>query len=482
MFDYKKFSDGIGGTHDLKYNRMPWATRSKEKKNSAEIQKILIDNKAEELRELSRETYNTSGIYKRLILYLASMLTFDTIVYPKKLTMNKIDKELQMKLMESCYFIESMNLEATMPKILLTMLRDGVYYGILKTPAPGKIVFQDLPPEFCRTRYVSVNNNPLLEISVAYFDAFIPKGSSSDFIPDFINTFPAEIQKAYRKYKKGKIAHLIDGQYILVSEKSGMAFFFDACKPLMASTILPVEQLSEYKDLEKTLDKQELKKMFYQRLPTDKEGNFLIETDEASAIHDSAVNMLSRNDDIDVFTGVCQAEMMSLSDNTQANRDNLDKMERSLYNDSGITKNLFAADTNLALQYSLANDLALIMFVVNVNFLNFLNYHINDNFSKEKKYYFEVAILPITHYNREQMSDSYLKGAQYGFSKILAGIAYGTKQSNLLTQIELENDIYKLPDIMRPLQSSYTTSNEGGAPPKKDTEKSDKTVLNQEGQ
>ena len=89
------------------------------------------------------------------------------------------------------------------------------------------------------------------------------------------------------------------------------------------------------------------------------------------------------------------------------------------------------------------------------------------------------------------MFDLYLKGAQYGYSKILAGIASGIKQSNLLNLITLENEFLDLASRMVPLQSSHTTSGKegegntlksdnGGAPEKKDKEKSDKTRQNEE--
>ena len=83
------------------------------------------------------------------------------------------------------------------------------------------------------------------------------------------------------------------------------------------------------------------------------------------------------------------------------------------------------------------------------------------------------------------MFDLYLQGAQYGYSKIMAGVAAGIKQSNLINLNILENDYLDLVNKMVPLQSSHTTSgkeegNEGGAPKKDGLDKSDKTRQNEE--
>ncbi len=81
------------------------------------------------------------------------------------------------------------------------------------------------------------------------------------------------------------------------------------------------------------------------------------------------------------------------------------------------------------------------------------------------------------------MLDIYLKTAQYGYSKILVGIASGLKQSSFIDLMELENDILELHNNMKPLQSSHTSTgedDEGGRPEKSADEKEGKTIQNEE--
>ena len=91
------------------------------------------------------------------------------------------------------------------------------------------------------------------------------------------------------------------------------------------------------------------------------------------------------------------------------------------------------------------------------------------------------------------MSNLYIKGAQYGYSKFYAGAALGIKQSDLISLTMVENDFLDLDAKMIPLQSSHTTANsvtanraqnneenKSGGQEKELTDLSEKTVENKE--
>ena len=52
----------------------------------------------------------------------------------------------------------------------------------------------------------------------------------------------------------------------------------------------------------------------------------------------------------------------------------------------------------------------------------------------------------------------YLKIAQYGYPKTLVASAIGLDNSDLMQLSHYENEVCDMIDLMRPLQSSYTTS------------------------
>jgi hypothetical protein len=69
---------------------------------------------------------------------------------------------------------------------------------------------------------------------------------------------------------------------------------------------------------------------------------------------------------------------------------------------------------------------------------------------------FDFEILPTTAFNIKDYATQYLSGAQFGYSKMRAGIAMGVKQRNLISMIDFENEFLDLDEKMIPLLSSYT--------------------------
>ena len=58
--------------------------------------------------------------------------------------------------------------------------------------------------------------------------------------------------------------------------------------------------------------------------------------------------------------------------------------------------------------------------------------------------------------------DTYLKNAQYGYSKLIPQIAVGVKQRHFESLLYLENDLLKLDRRLVPLMSSHTLSGNAG--------------------
>ena len=495
--NFKKTLQEIG-SNSLSYYGQQKIQSKKDKKTSEEIEDILLNDNEFAIRKLSRDYYSISGIYRRLILYFATLLTYDIAVVPKFKT-EKVDKKKTIKTVnDACYFIDSLDLKQELPRIMTTILKDGVYYGLFKECENGKFIFQDLLPRYCRTRYKSPNNLPVLEFDLTYFINY--RGMEAFTNIDELQLYPKYIQQNFKRffetnttknpYKQTIIKdkkQLENNKWLIIPESLGVVFYFKDTKPIFASAIKAIQELNDYKGLEKSLDEQELKKILVAQIPMNDDGELQFTLEEAAELHKSLLKMLKNNPDVDVLTTFTDTDLLNLQDSSQANRDNLEKMERSVYNEAGVSRNLFATDSSASLEASIKVDAALAINII-ASIENFLNYQINKKF-EDKKIFLEVSILPITHYNREEISKLYIQGAQYGYSKIFAGISLGVKQSNLINLITFENDCLELSNRMLPLQSSYTTSgkpeepnnnSEGGAPKKENDQKNEKTLKNEE--
>ena len=88
---------------------------------------------------------------------------------------------------------------------------------------------------------------------------------------------------------------------------------------------------------------------------------------------------------------------------------------------------------------------------------SWIKFLINERFARTSVK-FDFEILPITVFNRQDLQQSYFRGAQYGYSKMFAGVAMGIKQMDQLSLMNFENNFLEMSSKMIPLQSSYTTS------------------------
>ena len=125
-----------------------------------------------------------------------------------------------------------------------------------------------------------------------------------------------------------------------------------------------------------------------------------------------------------------------------------------------------------------------------------IRFQINHRFSRTGLQ-FGFEILPTTMFNIKDYQSMYFQGAQFGYSKMRAGVASGIDQLAQLSLMNFENDFLHMADKMIPLQSAYTTpggensgsgggskktsvtvNNQGGRPELPDEEKSEKTQAN----
>ena len=430
---------------------------------------------------LSEKYIATSGIYQRILTYFSTFLTNDVFTTPKKFSGKTINNKKYLENYKRATFFAdtTLNPKLNFPKITFQMLAFGAYYGLFMEKSETEIVFKDLPAKFCRSRYKTHKNVNVLEFDLYFFDSITDIAMRDSALAEF----PKDFSKAFKEYK----AKGTDYRWFTVPVDYGVAFYYnDQYRPYFISMLPSVANLSEYRSLEKSLDKKELDRIIVQQMPIDKEGNFILSIDEAAELHRGVVNMLKNNEGTDVITTFAKLEAISLGDKSKTERDNLEKIERSVYNEAGVSRLLFSSDSAVSVDASIKNDMAVVL-DIEEQYVNWLSYQVNMRFSEPSKYYFEVNLLPISHYNRDKMAEQYLKAAQFGYSKTLVGIANGIKQSSLMDVIELENDMLIMHDKMIPLQSTHTqpgeaTTDTGGKPQTPNQEKAPQTIANQESQ
>jgi hypothetical protein len=447
-----------------------------------EIITIIESGAVDQIVTLSDKFIGTSGLYKRIISYFATFLTNDIFITPKKTTTKTIKANKYLENYRAAVFFGDtiVNPKLNFPRIVFKMLAYGAYYGLFLEQSETEIVFKDLPVQYCRSRFKTHKNVNVLEFDMSYFDTITDVKLRELALAEF----PKEFSKGYAAYKKD----MTNMRWFSVLPEIGVAFYYqDQNRPYFISMLPNVSNLKDYRALEKSLDKQELERILVQKIPVDKEGDFLLSIDEAAELHHGVVNMLQNNERTDVLTTFAEVDMISVGDKTKADRDNLEKIERSVYKEAGVSQLLFSSDSASSITMSIANDMSLAL-DMSEQLVNWLSYQLNLRFGENNKYYFEASMLPVSHYNRKEAIEMYLKLAEFGYSKMLVSIASGLKQSSFLDLVELENDILGLAEKMIPLQSAHTATGDAaspsggsaGRPTKAVDQKADKTIANQE--
>lgn len=418
-----------------------------------EIEEIIRSGDVEAMRELSRYFYRTNGEYRNNVDLLAHLPLYDTAVIPVYQVEKVSEKQLIKSFYAACRFVDNLAVRTTFTHITTEWIKTGVYNGILRTDG-DKVTIQDLPVRYCRSRFKDFNNLNILEFNLHYFDSI----TDEQLRWEAVFTFPKEVQRAYKQWRQNP--KMFDPWVELPAASGGINFSFITDQtPLLIASIPELKKLQDAVGREEKRDENELYKLLIQRMPIDNKGELVFQLDEVADIHASVADMLSDIDTVDVLTTFGDTDLESLQDTSSATQstDRIAKYKQNAYDALGRSSLIFNADGSAALAYAIKKDEALIRAYLNV-YQHWIKFHINDRFAKSNLT-FDFEIMPTTVFNREEILSSTFRGAQYGYSKMLAGVTMGIPQMDQLSLMHFENDILGMTEKMIPLQSSYTSSN-----------------------
>lgn len=468
------------------------------------VLKALADNDLILLREISNFFYRTSGIYQRACNYFATMYRYDWYIVPEIYDENIKENKVVEDFSKILNYLDNSYIKQSCADIALKVILNGAYYGYITDASQG-IVLQELPVSYCRSRY-SVGNSPVVEFNMRFFD---DKFSDISYRMKVLKMFPEEFAKGYVLYKQNKLISdnagmdNKNGWYLLDPNRTIKFNFNNGDMPLFANAIPSIIDLDAAQDLDRRKQMQKLLKIIVQKLPMDKNGDLIFDIDESRDIHNNAVEMLRRAIGVDVLTTFTDVQSIDMADKaTSTSKDDLEKVERSVYNALGMTKNLFNSEGNLSMNNSILNDEGSVRYLL-LQFNTFYDKQTQKRSSNKKKYNFRLYMLETTQYNYKDLSKMYKEQVQLGYSKMLPQISLGHSQSSIINTAYFENRVLHLSEIMiPPLMSSTMNSedilgkndksnsensqkqlegkNKGGRPEKPDEQKSEKTIQNKE--
>lgn len=503
--------------------------------NKAFILQAISERNLPLIREISNYFYNTNGIYSKVCDYFAYLYRYDWYITPE--IKDESEKSFEKTLIDFnniLGYLDNSHVKKVCGDIASEVVKNGAYYGYI-SPSRDGLVLQQLPINYCRTRF-NIGDMPVIEFDMRFFDENF---RDVNYRMKILRMFPKEFQKGYVLYKQGKLepdteyyplgrrnSHLVNtntqlnwrpGYWYTLEPGSAVKFCFNnGDQPLFINAIPAILDLDAAQDLDRRKQMQQLLKIVIQKLPLDKNGDLIFDVDEARDIHNNAVEMLQHAIGVDVLTTFADVQVEDMADsNTTTTSDDLERVERTVYNSLGVSKNLFNTDSNLSLEKSILQDEST-MRVLLLQFNSFFDKITQQLGSNKKKYNYRFYMLETTQYNYQNLAKMYKDQVQMGYSKMLPQIAMGHSQSSIIHTTFFENKVLKLSEIMIPPLMSSTlnadsilgtnnqnnnsknqktseetkstasttktvkTSDGAGRPEKADSEKSEKTIQNKE--
>ena len=475
--------------------------------NKEFIQLALAQRNLPVLREISNFFYATDGIYQQICDYCAYLYRFDWYITPEIYDNTTKEEKVLKEFNSLLSYLDDSHIKMLCGQIASTVIREGAYYGYI-VPCGDKLVLQQLPVNYCRSRFYK-GNPPAVEFNMKFFDEHFNDINQRMRV---IKMFPDEFAKGYILFKQGKLNRDFHGDaagwYMLEPENTVKFNIRENDMPTFVTAIPTLLDLDAAQDLDRRKQMQDLLKIVIQKLPLDKNGDLIFDIDEAREIHNNACEMLEHTIGTDVLTTFADIKVENMSDrSTATTKDDLEKIERTVFNAFGISKNIFNPSGNLSLEKSILQDESKLRGLL-LQFQVFFDRIAQRVGGKNKKYCFRLYMLETTQYNYMNLAKLYKEQVQNGYSKMLPQIALGHSQSSIIHTAYFENKVLKLSEIMIPPLMSSTMSSEDllgkkdstdtsktqkpidgktksdsgevGRPEKEDSQKSEKTIQNKE--
>lgn len=420
-------------------------------------------------RLLSRSYFKMDGMYRRIILYYATILKYYGVLSPHFI--DEPIKSAKKRYEQAIDYVEVMKLPTLCADLAVRTLIDGEYFGVVARGTNESFGMIPLPNEYARSTYKDINNNDSIDFNMHYFDLMSKEERKRAF-----SIYPTFFASLYRSVR-GKA-----DKWVALPTDQTLYLSFGNSGPLFLNALRATANYREYTDLEKIKDAEEIKRILVQKIPhVPNTRELLFEPPEAEKIHAGTVRMMKNNRSVSVLTTYADVDVTKTEASSETvQRNNLEKILSTIYQEAGVSPQLFATSGNLALEKSIANDTALMKMLadkVAVFVTNLLNFKFaNKNVS------FKWIFLNLSYYNEKESLSSAKDLATLGYSWLVPALAQGLSQRDLLDIKKLENNVLGLENLLVPLQSAYNAPSDGGKggrPRKDEDDKSSRTLANE---
>jgi hypothetical protein len=432
------------------------------------VKNLLANPKSNEkaLKDLSQYLFNSIMQYKRLVIYMSEMLTFDWHVEPT----NADEEDMAKANFKSSYkkvvqFMNDLDPKMIFPDVAQSMLlEDGKFY-YLRSSENG-YYFQEMPSDYCKI-WAKTELGYQYAFNLTYF---LRAGVNfDDFAPEFKEYFDNFINGDEYKDNKSKFKENRWYYWQTLNSSSAWTFKFDnlhaGMSPPFMSLFIDAIEITTYKDLLKSKTALDIYKLLIAKIPIDtnnnktgRKDNFAVSSEQAAKFQSIMQSAIQQG--IKIVASPLEVEAIDL--NKSENKDSIIGLgNQEFWDTSGTSSALFSGVKMNAstMQASLRTDETFVTHLYR-QVIRFYNFKLKE---VSGKYRWKIHMEGTIH-DKQDRIDRAMTLIPFGSPLTYVIVAQGRTQQEFVNVLNLET-ISGMRDKMKPLISAHTVSNKKGGRP-----------------
>lgn len=410
----------------------------------------------------SRYLFYRSPIYNKMIYTIAGMYCLDArMLTPDYSFVKGMDINQSLKQYDDTLnFLDIINLQNNMNPVLVNTWIDDISFNLFFKDDEGSIFWRIDPNE------AIIDSIYMYKGGWSYGFAIDLSKWRSAQKRQLIEWLGEPLVSMWKEYEKTGI------KYVHVPVEYSMVLKFhtdmmDAVIPPMLHNFIPLANLNDLSDTQASADQLSFYRMIYLPLPTMSGAK---NPDEFEITPDLAIDYFKVAKDEAIPSGVSSAvipgkelKTIDFSDNVSDDVNRVENSQQQILGSAGGIGALLngnkLVNNSALIKAALKSESAYVLNSILPQIETWTNLQLYLNVGKPCK----VNLLPVTIHTKEDYQKALLEANQYSYSYRLA---YGTlmdiSERETMAQLIFETQALRLQDLMcYPLQSSYTTSNDG---------------------
>lgn len=421
-----------------------------------------IYSNAKNLINASRYLFYRSPIYNKMIYTIAGMYCLDARMLTPDYSFEKgMDVTQSLKQYDDTLdFLDILNLQNNMNPVLVNTWIDDVSFNLFFKDNEGSTFWHIDPTE------AIIDSIYMYRGGWCYGFALDLSKWRSAQRQQLIEWLGEPLTSMWKEYEATGI------KYVHVPAEYSMVLKFhtdlmDAIIPPMLHNFIPLANLNDLSDTQASADQLSFYRMIYLPLPTMSGAK---NPDEFEITPDLAIDYFEIATQNAIPSGVSSAvipgkelKTIDFSDNVSEDVNRVENSQQQILGSAGGIGALLngnkLVNNSALIKAALKSESAYVLNSILPQIETWTNLQLYLNVSKPCR----VNLLPVTIHTKEDYQQKLLEANQYSYSYRLA---YGTlldiSERETMAQLMFETQVLKLQELMQyPLQSSYTTSNDG---------------------